>query len=85
MLAFTNACYFTLRCGGKTLVTMLFDSVFVWAVCIPVGWCLSRFTALPMFPLFCLCQIPEIVKCFLGFFMVKSGTWVQDLTNIPQS
>ena len=85
MLSFTNACYFTLRCGGKTLVTMLFDSVFVWAVCIPVGWCLSRFTALPMFPLFCLCQLPEIVKCFLGFFMVKSGTWAQDLTNIPQS
>ncbi|MBQ3009563.1 MAG: MATE family efflux transporter, partial [Oscillospiraceae bacterium] len=35
LIAFTNACYFTLRCGGKTLVTLLFDSVFVWAVCIP--------------------------------------------------
>ena len=80
LIAFTNACYFTLRCGGKTMVTLLFDSVFVWVVCIPLSWCLSRFTALPMFSLFCLCQIPELVKCMLGFFMVKSGTWVQNLT-----
>ena len=85
LISFTNACYFTLRCGGKTLVTMLFDSVFVWVVCIPVGWTLSRFTALPMFQLFCLCQIPELVKCLLGFFMVKSGTWVQDLTQIAET
>lgn len=80
LVAFTHSCYFTLRCGGKTMVTLLFDSVFVWVVCIPLSWCLSRFTTLPMFPLYCLCQIPELVKCMLGFFMVKSGTWAQDLT-----
>ena len=81
-VTFSHSCYFTLRCGGKTFITLLFDSVFVWVVFIPLGWVLSRFTALPMFPLYCLCQIPEGIKCCLGFFMVKSGSWAQDLTKV---
>lgn len=80
-VAFSHSCYFTLRCGGKTIVTVLFDSVFMWVVAIPLSWCLSRFTALPMFPLFVLCQLPEVIKCFLGFFVVRSGSWVQNLTE----
>lgn len=81
LVSFTHSCYFTLRCGGKTMITMLFDSVFVWVVCIPVAWCLSRFTGLEMLPLYILCQLPELVKCLLGFVMVRSGTWAQDLTK----
>ncbi len=79
-VTFSHSCYFTLRCGGKTMVTVLFDSGFMWAVVIPLAWTLSRFTSLPMFPLYCLCQLPELIKCALGFFAVRSGSWVQDLT-----
>ena len=53
--AFTHACYFTLRSGGQTRITMLFDSCFVWALCIPVAFVLSRFTALPILPLYIVC------------------------------
>ena len=80
LVAFTHACYFTLRCGGKTWVTVLFDSVFMWVVAIPLSWCLSRYTALPMLQLFILCQLPEVIKCLLGFFVIRSGTWAVDLT-----
>ena len=85
LVAFTHSCYFTLRCGGKTMITMLFDSVFVWVVCIPLAWCLSRFTGFPMLQLYALCQIPELIKCLLGFVMVKSGTWAQDLTKVIEA
>ena len=81
LVSFTLSCYFTLRCGGKTLITLLFDSVFVWVVCIPLSWCLSRYTALPMLPLFILSQLPEVVKCVLGYVMVKGGSWIQNLTE----
>ena len=81
LTSFTLGCYFTLRCGGKTLITLLFDSVFVWVVCIPLSWCLSRYTALPMLPLFILSQLPEVVKCVLGYCMVKNGSWAVDLTH----
>lgn len=38
--AFMHAAYFTLRSGGKTIVTFLFDSVFVWCVSVPIAYLL---------------------------------------------
>ena len=78
--AFTNATYFTLRSGGQTLVTFLFDSCFVWVCLIPIAFCLSRFTALPILPLYIICQSMDVLKCALGGYMLKKGTWIQNLT-----
>lgn len=79
--AFTHAAYFTLRSGGKTLVTFLFDSVFVWAVNVPIAFVLSRFTGLPILPLFAVCQSIEILKSFMGYFFVRSDVWMQNIVG----
>ncbi len=79
--AYTNAAYFTLRSGGKTLVTFLFDSCFVWTVCVPTAFCLSRFTNLPILPLFAICQCLEIIKALIGAYMIRQGTWIQNLAK----
>lgn len=34
---FLNALYFTLRSGGKTFITFIFDSVFTWVIPIPLA------------------------------------------------
>lgn len=78
--AYTNACYFTLRSGGKTMVTFLFDSCYVWVVCVPVAFILSRFTALPIIPLYAICQSLDIIKSAIGAIMVHKGSWIQNLT-----
>ena len=78
--SYTNATYFTLRSGGQTLVTFLFDSCFVWGVCIPLAYCLSRFTDLPIIPLYAICQGTDLVKCLIGAAMIKQGKWIQNLT-----
>ena len=78
--SYTNATYFTLRSGGQTLVTFLFDSCFVWTVCVPLAFCLSRFTAIAILPLYILCQGTDLIKCILGAFMLKQGKWIQNLT-----
>ena len=78
--AFTNATYFTLRSGGQTMVTFLFDSCFVWVCLIPVAFCLSRFTDLPILPLYLICQGMDVLKCALGGYMLKKGLWIQNLT-----
>lgn len=78
--AFTNACYFTLRSGGKTLITFLFDSAFIWVVFVPVALALSRLTDMPILWLYICIQLLEIIRCILGFFFVKSKNWVRDLT-----
>ena len=78
--SFTNASYFTLRSGGQTMVTFLFDSCFVWAVCVPLAFCLSRFTPMGILPLYFIVQATDWIKCALGSFMLKQGKWIQNLT-----
>ncbi len=77
--AFTHAAYFTLRSGGKTMVTFVFDSMFVCVVMVPIAWCLSRLTGLPIVPLYAICQGSEILKCIVGFIMLRSGVWVNNI------
>lgn len=77
--AFVHMAYFTLRSGGKTIVTFLFDSVFVWGVSIPVAFILSRFTGLPVLELYIVVQALELIKCIIGFIMLKKKLWVQNL------
>lgn len=79
--AFVHMAYFTLRSGGKTIVTFLFDSVFVWGVSIPVAFVLSRFTGLPALELYIIVQSLELIKCVIGFIMLKKKLWVQNLVK----
>ena len=78
--SYTNASYFTLRSGGQTLVTFLFDSCFMWVVCVPLAFILSRFTAMPILPLYFIIQATDWIKCALGAYMIKQGKWIQNLT-----
>ncbi len=77
---YTNAAYFTLRSGGQTLVTFLFDSFFVWVFCVPLAFVLSRFTSLPILPLYFICCSTDLVKSAIGAIMIKQGKWIQNLT-----
>ena len=79
--AFAHMSYFTLRSGGKTIVTFIFDSVFVWGVSIPVAFILSRFTGLPVLELYIIVQSLELIKCIIGFIMLKKRLWVQNLVT----
>ncbi len=81
MHAFIHASYFTLRSGGRTVITFLFDSVFIWAFSLPVIFVLSRCSNLPIIPLYFTGQALEIVKCVIGFILVKKGVWIQNIVN----
>ena len=79
--AYANAAYFTLRSGGKTFITILFDSCYQWLLVAPLAYCLSRFTSLPIVPLFFCCQFIEIGKCIIGAVMIKSGIWINKIVT----
>lgn len=80
MYAYENAAYFTIRSGGKTFITFLFDSCFVWVCSIPLAYVLTHYTTLPILTIFICCQAIELIKCAIGFFMVKSGFWINQIT-----
>lgn len=77
--AFMHAAYFTLRAGGRTVITFVFDSVFIWTMSIPLAYVLSRYTAMPIAPLYTACQLIEIIKCVIGFVLVKKGVWLRNI------
>lgn len=79
--AFTNACYFTLRSGGKTFITFLFDSGFVWAVSVPLAFVLSRFTTVAIIPMYAIVLSADIIKCIIGYMMMKKGIWLNTVVE----
>ena len=70
--AFIHGAYFTIRSGGKTLITFFFDSCFVWIISVPAAYCLSRFTQVPLLPMIAIVQSLEIIKAIIGGIMVRS-------------
>lgn len=81
LYAFYHASYFTLRTGGKTIVTFLFDSCYVWVINIPVALILSRFTLLPILLIFIIVQCSEIFKVVLGYVLIKKRVWVNNIVD----
>ena len=77
--AFETCCYFTIRSGGKTLITFLFDSVFMCVVSVPVAYVLVHFTPLYIVVVFLFVQLVSLIKCVIGFAMVKKGIWLNKL------
>ena len=77
--AFLHATYFTLRSGGKTIITFLFDSVFIWCVSVVIAFILSRYTGLPVIVVYAMVQLGDIIKCIIGFILVKKGVWLQNI------
>ena len=79
VFAFLHTCYFTLRSGGKTIITFIFDSGFMWVVTIPLAYCLVSFTALPILLLYLICQLADLIKCVMGYAMLKKGAWIHNM------
>ena len=78
---YLNALYFTLRSGGKTLITFLFDSVFTWAVTIPLTLLLCSFSGLPVIGIYAIVQAADIIKVIIGFILVKRGLWISNIVE----
>lgn len=74
--SFSHASYFTLRSGGKTLVTFLFDSVFTWVIVVPTAFILAHYTGLGIVSIYFFVQATELIKVIIGYCMVRSNVWL---------
>ena len=77
---FAHGCYFTMRSGGKTLVTFLFDSCFSWVVNVPIAFVLAHYTGLGILAVYSLSVFTVVIKCILGGILVKKRYWVNTLS-----
>ena len=76
---FANCSYFILRSGGKTLITFLFDSCFTCAVSVPAAYLLTRYTGWNIVLVFLIVCELDLLKCLLGFVLVRRGGWVKNI------
>jgi len=79
--SFNHCVYFTLRCGGKTLITFLFDGAFTLLICLPLAFLLARYTTLQIVPLYIACHTAEFLKAVIGIGFLRSGKWANTLVS----
>ena len=79
--SFTFATYFTLRAGGKALITFLFDSCFLWVGPVFLSVILSRFTNITILPLYAICHLIDVVRCVAGAILLDKANWMARLTE----
>ncbi len=77
--AYVHVTYFTIRSGGKTVITFLFDCLYTWVVPLPLAFVLCRYTALPMITVFFCVQFIDVVKVIIGTILLRSGMWAKNL------
>ena len=79
--AVTHCSYFTIRSGGKTFATFLFDSAYTWVIFVPYAYLLTHFTSLNIYVLYPVCYLADVIKCIIGITVVKSGYWAQNMVS----
>ena len=75
--SFSYSAYFTIRTGGRVLLTFILDSGIMWMVIVPVALILSNFTDISIRWLYLICQGAEEIKLIPGIIILKSGTWAR--------
>ena len=79
--SFAHVAYFTIRSGGRTVITFLFDAAYTWVVSVLLAFCLVRFTDLPIVQIYFFVMSADIIKVVIGVLMIRSGFWVRNVVN----
>lgn len=77
--AVSNASYFALRSGGKTVVTSLFDSGSLWLVSVPAAYALYYIFHLSIYWVYPIVMGLELVKDVIGLTLVHKKVWIRTL------
>jgi len=77
--AYIHVAYFTIRSGGKTGITFLFDCFYTWCVPVVVSFVVCRYTDLSIVACYGLVQATDLIKMAIAMPMLKSGFWAKNV------
>ena len=77
--SYVHVAYFTIRSGGKTGITFLFDCFYTWCVPVVVSYILCRWTALPILICYAIVQATDLIKMVIAMALLKSGFWAKNI------
>ena len=79
--SFAHVTYFTIRSGGRTVITFFFDAVYTWVVTVLLAFVLTRFTDWPIVQIYACVQFIDILKVVIGLLMLRSDFWARNVVN----
>jgi Na+-driven multidrug efflux pump len=79
--AYLHSTYFAIRSGGKTFVTFLFDSGFMWVFAVPLSFILANYTTLSAITVYAIVLSADVIKVIIGTILLKSGIWARSLVD----
>ena len=82
LYSYAHCSYFTLRSGGKTVITFLFDSGYTWVISVPLALLMVRVIHADVIVAYAVVEGANLIKCILGYCFIRSGSWIQNLTHL---
>ena len=79
--SFAHVTYFTIRSGGRTVITFFFDAVYTWVVTVLLAFLLTRYTDWSIIQIYMCVQFVDIVKVLIGLLMLRSDFWARNVVN----
>ncbi len=69
------------RSGGDTIFASLIDNGWMWCLAIPLGYFASFKLGLAPWQILLCLETEQLLKTICGFFRVRSGKWLHNVTN----
>ena len=82
--AYGNATYYTIRSGGNTVMTFLYDCGSIWFLSAATAYFLTHFTSLGVVTIYLAVKLVEGVKCLIGTYLVIKGKWLTNIVDTVQ-
>ena len=79
--SFAHVTYFTIRSGGRTVITFLFDAVYTWVVTVLLAFLLTTYTDLHILNIYFCVQFIDVLKLIIGLLMLRSDFWARNVVN----
>ena len=79
--SYAHVAYFTIRSGGRTVITFFFDAVYTWSVTVLLAFLLTRFTDWPIEKIYFCVMFIDILKVIIGVLMIRSDFWARNVVN----
>ena len=79
--SFAHVAYFTIRSGGRTVITFFFDAVYTWLVTVLLAFILTRYTNLSIVRIYFCVQFIDILKVIVGLMMLRSDFWARNVVS----
>ena len=79
--SFAHVAYFTIRSGGRTVITFFFDALYTWVITVAFAYILTHFTDLSIIQIYFCVQFIDILKVIIGLLMLRSDFCARNVVS----